>query len=243
MVITSIRSMVFAPAKVDCNQLGEVADTPGERGYPSAHPPPLPQFVVPRSPSIADDGGNIVGFVLDNTVLLAVATPPFNDAATFFGPIPDARVCRVNTVELALLFPAPSYARTRYAYVVFAVKPESTKEVPEPLHICTKFAHPEPEHRSSRYPAIPEPPVSVDALHDSMAPVAVTVLAVRLVGVLGGELSVKVVEVKTPFTPPIVKVVVVLVAATADDVCLTHTSWPLLTVPAIEVNEEEQPIE
>jgi len=44
-----------------------------------------------------------------------------------------------------------------------------------------------------------------------------------------------VVLVNVSITPPIVSTVLVAVEFAADDVCLTFTVWPLVTVPAVDV--------
>jgi hypothetical protein len=89
--------------------------------------------------------------------------------------------------EYALLFPAASFARTRYEYEVDAVNPVSLNMVVVGVAICTKFAQAAPAQRSTLYPVTPT--LSVDVVQDKLICVVETVVAVIFVGELGGVVS------------------------------------------------------
>ena len=98
-----------------------------------------------------------------------------------------AGVVALAVFEYALLFPAASFARTRYEYEVEAVNPVSLKEVVVGAAICTKFAHAAPEQRSTLYPVTPT--LSVEAVHDKIICVLEAAVPTRFVGAVGGVVS------------------------------------------------------
>jgi hypothetical protein len=98
-----------------------------------------------------------------------------------------ARVVVADTFEYALLFPAASVARTLYEYEVEAVSPVSLNVVAVGVAICTKFAHPVPEHRSTLYPVTPT--LSVEAVHVRLMDDADVAVALKLAGAVGGVRS------------------------------------------------------
>jgi hypothetical protein len=54
---------------------------------------------------------------------------------------------------------------------------------------------------------------------------------------------VAVVLLNVPVTPPMISVVVTVTPGDDEAVCLTHTDWPGLIVPALPVKVPVQPIE
>ena len=85
--------------------------------------------------------------------------------------------------DAAEMFPATSRARTVYWYAVAAVRPLSVYDalVGEPTFVVPRY---------TSYPARPEPPVSVDAVHVRATLVSVTVVATRPEGTDGAIVSV-----------------------------------------------------
>ena len=98
-----------------------------------------------------------------------------------------ASVVALAVFEYPLLFPAASFARTRYEYEVDAANPVSLNVVPVGVAICAKFAHAAPEQRSTLYPVTPT--LSVEAVHDKLICVVEAAVAVRFVGAVGGVVS------------------------------------------------------
>jgi hypothetical protein len=86
-----------------------------------------------------------------DSVCEVVSPPRFGVTLTvMLLPPPDADVVALAMFEYALRFPAASAARTRYLYVVEAVRPESEKLAVVEVLICAKFVQLAPEHRSTR---------------------------------------------------------------------------------------------
>ncbi len=100
---------------------------------------------------------------------------------------PAAGVVALAVFEYPLLFPAASFARTRYEYEVEAVSPVSLNVVVVGVAICAKLAQAAPEHRSTLYPVTPT--LSVEAVQDRLICVVEAAVAVKFVGAVGGVVS------------------------------------------------------
>jgi hypothetical protein len=119
-------------------------------------------------------------------IVCEVVTPPrLGLIATL--TLPAARVEVVAVFEYALLFPAASFARTRYEYEVEAVNPVSLNEVAVGVAICAKFAQAAPVQRSTLYPVTPT--LSVEAVQARLICVPEAGVAARFVGAVGGVVS------------------------------------------------------
>ena len=96
--------------------------------------------------------------------------------------------------------PVALVARTRYRYVVAAVKLESSNESPAmPPCMWVKFVQPAPAHRSSLYEAAPP----VGAAQDTVSVVCVTELKEGVPGI-SGTVSTVLVADHSPSPPPLV---------------------------------------
>ena len=82
---------------------------------------------------------------------------------------------------------APSWARTRYRYVVAGWRPVLLKELVGGVPTSTKLVQLAPWQRSTRYSGTPEG--SVEAVQPRLIWVWLTAVATRLVGVVGGPVS------------------------------------------------------
>jgi hypothetical protein len=143
-------------------------------------PPPDEVHVTPALPT------SFVTVAVNGIVCEIVSPPRLGLIVTLMLP-GAAGVVALAVFEYALLFPAASFARTRYEYEVEAVNPVSLNVVAVGVAICAKFTHAAPEHRSTLYPVTPT--LSVEAVHAKLICEVEATVAVRFVGAVGGVVS------------------------------------------------------